>query len=643
MTDADTSMLDSALAYARLGWFVVPLHTPRPGNSCSCRSPECASKGKHPRTRNGLKDASNDPTQIESWWSQWPDANIALVTGPSGLVAIDVDPRHGGDEDWKDLKQKHGKSIQHTVSSHTGGGGEHYIYLQPGEMTIGNVSNSDKYTGPLGRGIDVRAEGGYIVAPPSLHESGNRYEWYEGESPFERDPQRLPLAFAEVLSAPARQQEHTEPVSAADILKGVPEGTRDWTLFQLASKLRYADVPIDWAYALVEAAAAKSLDSKGNPFPRAEARKKVDSAYTRYNPGAGAWVSEQEAQEAQKHAGGLAGRVLLDEILREGVPPPQWLLEGELVRGFTHLLYGESGHGKTTVALSWVKRVIEAGEDVLFVDEESGYRKIAGLLQDMGVSDVDKHLHYFDAPGIGKDAIPALIEYCDEVRPSLILCDSLTDFMAIFGLNDNEAVDVATWFKAIPRTLQVKDYLPCVVLIDHVTKAKDNISHSAGSRAKRQKSDVLWHVEKTEDFNREKVGKVVLTNFKDNPGTMPAKHTYSVGGDNGTLICAKFQYQEHPGTSVPVRGWMMIEALYQAHPEPLSSGDLQVTAGVDRRDVWRVIQGLINRGWVEKFGENRRAVYALTPEGTVAWNGRTVAWNGSEEEGHRSVGEPPPL
>jgi hypothetical protein len=506
MTDADTSMLDSALAYAHLGWYVVPLHTPRPGNSCSCRSPECASKGKHPRTRNGLKDASNDPTQIESWWSMWPDANIALVTGPSGLVAIDVDPRHGGDEDWKDLKEKHGKSIQQTVSSQTGGGGEHYLYLQPGEMTIGNVSNSDKYTGPLGRGIDVRAEGGYIVAPPSLHESGNRYEWYEGESPFERDPQRLPLAFAEALSAPARQQEHTEPINAADILKGVPEGTRDWTLFQLASKLRYADVPIDWAYALVEAAAAKSLDSKGNPFPRAEARKKVDSAYTRYNPGAGAWVSEQEAQSI---AAQDAPAAWVDWSTFWDIDPraEDWLIEPVIPRGRSIALYSPAKQGKSLFTLDIVvraatgQRVLDRPEGdpltVVYFDLEMTEDDLYERLEDMGYGrETDlSHLFYYLLP-----ALPPLdtfaggqkvLEIARLHNADLVVIDTTSRVLG-GPENDSDTMRAFYMYTGLPLKADGRT----VLRLDHAGKSLER--GMRGTSAKNDDVDLVWEL-KAED------------------------------------------------------------------------------------------------------------------------------------------------
>ena len=95
--------------YANHGWPVVPLHSMKDGR-CSCGRPDCASPGKHPVTRHGLKDANRDPTKVEAWWTRRPSANVGIVTGTAaGIVVIDVDPRHGGDEALAELLREHGE------------------------------------------------------------------------------------------------------------------------------------------------------------------------------------------------------------------------------------------------------------------------------------------------------------------------------------------------------------------------------------------------------------------------------------------------------------------------------------------------------------------------------------------------------
>lgn len=157
----------AAQDYAARGFAVFPLHTPLPGGKCSCGK-ECGrDRGKHPRTRNGRNDATTDQQQIYQWWCrQWPDANVGIATGPeSGFWALDVE------EEGKDCNADLISKLPETVVVTTGGGGNHYFFRYPKGRKVPNrpVPGRTK--------IDTRGEGGYICAPPSLHRSGNRYEF----------------------------------------------------------------------------------------------------------------------------------------------------------------------------------------------------------------------------------------------------------------------------------------------------------------------------------------------------------------------------------------------------------------------------------------------------------------------------------
>src|SRR5712664_4067730 len=99
MQDQTTPNLRYALAYAKMGMPVFPLHE-IVSCDCSCGRTPCSSMGKHPRTKNGVKDATINPGQIEQWWTQWPTANIGIATGipegaTSGLYVVDVDSLKG--------------------------------------------------------------------------------------------------------------------------------------------------------------------------------------------------------------------------------------------------------------------------------------------------------------------------------------------------------------------------------------------------------------------------------------------------------------------------------------------------------------------------------------------------------------------
>ena len=173
----------TALEYAARDWPVLPLHSIRHGN-CTCDRADCGSPGKHPRTQHGLKDASTDIEIIHRWWRRWPDSNIGIVTGAaSGFIVLDVDPRNGGDMALDELLSEH-DPLPETPEALTCGGGRHILFRHPGGM----VRNDNQ--GKLGSGLDVKGDGGYIiVAAPSLHASGKRYEWEASSNPAD-----IPLA-----------------------------------------------------------------------------------------------------------------------------------------------------------------------------------------------------------------------------------------------------------------------------------------------------------------------------------------------------------------------------------------------------------------------------------------------------------------
>lgn len=157
-------LLTAALWYATRKKPVFPLHSVDEAGRCSCGGKPGCKPGKHPRIRNGHHGASTDPNRIRSWWSQWPDANIGIPTGESsGLLVLDIDDH--GSASLEALEAKHGQ-LPETLTVGTGGGGRH-IYFR--YRTGSDIRNS---TGKVGSGLDVRGEGGYVVAPPSRTDKG---------------------------------------------------------------------------------------------------------------------------------------------------------------------------------------------------------------------------------------------------------------------------------------------------------------------------------------------------------------------------------------------------------------------------------------------------------------------------------------
>lgn len=180
-------LIDHALSYVALGMAVLPLHHPVVGPrglQCSCGRTDCRQAAKHPYGRlvpRGLLDASKDRSRIHGWVGN-EALNIGITTGAaSGVIVLDIDPRHEGDLALAELERQFG-ALPATWRFLTGGGGEHILFRHPG----GTVRNS---VGALGRGIDVRGDGGYIVAPPSRHICGRNYA-----ISVDHHPDELPLA-----------------------------------------------------------------------------------------------------------------------------------------------------------------------------------------------------------------------------------------------------------------------------------------------------------------------------------------------------------------------------------------------------------------------------------------------------------------
>jgi bifunctional DNA primase/polymerase-like protein/primase-like protein len=205
-TEGASALFVAAVAYAERGWRVFPV------------------AGKVPRTTHGLKDATTDPEQVREWWQRWPDAGIAIATGDaSGVLVLDVDGETGADS-LNELERRHGQ-LPETVRAETGGGGVHF-YFQHAE----GARNS---AGQLGDGLDIRAEGGYVVAPPSPHPSGRRYEWDvpPDEAELAESPQWLFASMARRNGARPRN-EWRELVA-----KGVAQGKRNESTAALAGHL----------------------------------------------------------------------------------------------------------------------------------------------------------------------------------------------------------------------------------------------------------------------------------------------------------------------------------------------------------------------------------------------------------------------
>lgn len=229
--------LDAALAYARRGWRVFPLHGIVNGR-CTCGRRDCSSPGKHPLVRHGVKEATSEARVIKEWWSRCRSANIGVATGRvSHIVVVDVDlPR--ALPSLEALVHK----LPRTLTALTGGGGLHLLLVHPADRGLHNCASRLPGIARELPGIDLRAVGGYIVTPPSVHVSGARYEWLDENAPIApapawlREPQRR-------VTHPIERRTCVGDGSAyglaalrdeLDRLRAAPVGTRNHTLNRAA-------------------------------------------------------------------------------------------------------------------------------------------------------------------------------------------------------------------------------------------------------------------------------------------------------------------------------------------------------------------------------------------------------------------------
>lgn len=218
---APAAIAEAAHAYAARGWSVIPMQA----------------RGKRPLVVwREFQQRIAGADEIDRWFRHWPDANLGIVTGRiSGLVAVDVDARHGGPDSVAELEALHGP-LPATVEAATGGGGRHLYYAHPGQPVANRVG--------LRPGIDLRGDGGCVVAPPSVHPSGRRYAWVAGRGPNELALAPPPVHFFG-SSGFTQPLGHSRSHWRQLIREGIAEGQRNNTLASLTGHLLWREVDLE--------------------------------------------------------------------------------------------------------------------------------------------------------------------------------------------------------------------------------------------------------------------------------------------------------------------------------------------------------------------------------------------------------------
>jgi RecA-family ATPase len=352
--------LDFALAYARRGWRVFPLASFN-GKICSCGSKDCHSAGKHPRTKQGVKEATTDEAQIRAWWSRWPTANIGIATGiaegaTSGLYVIDVDTHKGAPPDVLEVYGH--AALLATLRARTGSGGYH-LYLKTDQP----LPNTCDRLGPF---VDTRGEGGYVVAPPSCNRNG-AYTW-DNTQPLQELPQSIIVTLttskytlkhglyereqsnevSRAAHAPVSPevQNSQDTASAADVAAAAQSQplreARNNYLTRVAGYLRNTGLAAVEICALLTTLNEKRYGAgrhEQGPLSLEELEKTIFKSVMHWEATLG--VSENRLPEVNQIA----------DLMTRVLPEPNWLVPDLLCEGLV-LFAGKPKLGKSWLALS---------------------------------------------------------------------------------------------------------------------------------------------------------------------------------------------------------------------------------------------------------------------------------------------------
>ena len=466
-----------ALKYAAAGLHVLPLV---PGQ-------------KNPACKNGVHDATTDTETISMWAKRWPRANIGIHPGPAGYLILDWDTKGpdgkrgthpNGLDTLDDLKPFHpgledGKWIVATPT-----GGFHYYFTAPEGFDIGSPVD-------VLRGLDLRHNGTFCVAPPSVHPEGGTYRWLkrEGDS-----PPVLPPALAELLSTAKSQTKRAERADFGD--EDEPIHARHAVLIKIGGSLRARGLD----KSAIKAALMDINERRCAPEPLSE--KEIDrivNSNMKLTPSI-----DYAKEEAKKRLGieddKVAGKKLPQLRTASGIRPVavRWLMPGYFAIGKYNLLWGMEGRGKSYLTIGMAAAVSNGlplpgqtelesaatgpGSVVFLAYEDDPADTIIPRLIKCG-ADLDKVfvMHHEDNTITSKDieGLTAKLESIPDLR--MVVIDPLTSYAA--GISDISETDIRTVVDPLIRLAAGKDF--AIIGVKHANKRSDVsvFDRTAGGRA----------------------------------------------------------------------------------------------------------------------------------------------------------------
>jgi Bifunctional DNA primase/polymerase, N-terminal/AAA domain/Primase C terminal 1 (PriCT-1) len=556
---------DVALRYAERGLPVFPL------------------SGKKPLTDHGLLDASKDLSTVRAWWEQSPDANIAIRTGlASGLVVLDVDPEHGGDQSLATLESSLG-TLPATLESQTGGGGRHLFF------TLSNGQKIRNSTGRPGLGLDVRGEGGYIVAPPSLHpETGVRYTWKK-----RMKPAPLPSWFADRLSGTP-----TTAFVNCSSDSVIPNGRRNATLASLAGAMRHRGFGAE----AIEAALLAENNKKCQPPLLADEVKRIASSVSRYEPASIDSAHPRDGVRAERKL----QFVTAAEIATSTPQSVSWIVRPWIAVGSITELDAKVKLGKTTFVTHLVSKVLDGqpfmGEPtaktaVVYLTEQpsASFRETLSRAGLLGRTDLTV-LFWRETLGVSwSEVMQSAIAQCKACGAGLLIVDTIAQFAKLHGDAENSAGDALVAMEPLQEAA-AGDL--GVVMVRHERKSGGDVGDSGrGSSAFAGAVDTILSLRRPEGKTRPTLRVVqALSRFSDVPDELFIELT-----DDG--------FVSH-GSKQNVVMEQATDAILNCAPESQASAaplrELTKVSGVSRTTAQRVIDVLLQDGRLLRTAGGKR-------------------------------------
>jgi len=476
------------------------------------------------------------------------DANIGLLLGqPSyGLIDVDLDADEAielASTLLPETRMIHGRKS--ALCSH-------WWYQVP----TGNCPATTKYVDPTDRAslVELRSTGSQTIVPPSTHPSNEVMGWLEvrrdgiwtSQDPGDPSGDELVECVAHLAAAtllarhwPGEGSRHDAAVAlCGGLLRG------GWALGptkDFVAAVAQVSGDEEWLQRQQDAETtqrrlAHDGHTQGWPTLAKLLGKEVVDAVI-------AWLQLKTEKDDEADDEDIPNRRLVGKAIREGVDNPEQIVPGVLYTGMIHWWQGPPEGGKSLLLLSIMSSLVHQDYTIMWIDEETGLATTADRLSRMGADPdtLDNKFWYYESPGLAmnQDNRERLALGLNRAKPDVVVMDSCSDMLAQAGLDEDSNSNITDWYHSFVTPLT--QHGATVVIIDHVTKARDNRgTYARGAGAKKAKADVAWAVNVEERFALDppRLGRIALTINKDRLGRLPGRVTYSIGAtsDGNTRV-----------------------------------------------------------------------------------------------------------